>query len=69
MTLALHTGARSGAILAVTWNRVDLDRRLVDYREPGRARTRKRRVPAPINDTLHAALTEAKAVATTEYVI
>jgi integrase len=69
VTLALHTGARSGAVLALTWDRVDLERRLVDYREPGRTATRKRRVPARINDTLLAALTEAKALATTEYVI
>jgi integrase len=69
VTIALHTGARSGAILALTWDRVDMDRRLVDFREPGRTRTRKRRVPAPTNDTLHAALAEARAAATTEYVI
>ena len=69
VTLALHTGARSGAIIGLTWDRVDLPRRLVDFREAGRLRTRKRRVPVPINDTLHAALVEAQAAATTEYVI
>ena len=69
VTLALHTGARSGAILALTWDRVDMPNRLVDFREPGKARTRKRRVPAPMNDTLHAALADAQAMATTEYVI
>ena len=68
-TIALHTGARSGAILALTWARVDLAGRLIDFREPGRARTRKRRVPVPINDTLYTALLEAKAAATAETVI
>lgn len=69
VTIALHTGARSGAILALTWDRVDLDTRIIDFREPGRVRTRKRRVPVPINDTLHGALVEAKALSTTETVI
>ena len=56
VVLALNTGARAGAILALTWDRVDLERRRIDYRETGRAQTRKRRVPVPINDTLAAAL-------------
>ncbi len=69
VTIALRTGARSGAILALTWDRVDLVNRLIDFREPGRPRTKKRRVPVPINDTLHAALTEAQPLATAETVI
>jgi integrase len=69
VTIALNTGARSGAILGLTWDRVDLENRLVDFREPGLARTKKRRVPAAINDTLFAALTDAKAMNTTGHVI
>lgn len=68
-TIALNTAARSGAILGLTWDRVDLAGRVIDYREPGRAQTRKRRRQVRINDTLHAALTQALAGATTEYVI
>jgi integrase len=69
IVIGLNTGARSGAILGLTWDRVDLINRLVDFREPGRQRTKKRRVPAAINDTLFAALTEARAVNTCEHVI
>jgi len=69
VTIALNTGARSGAILSLTWDRVDLVARRVDFREQGIARTKKRRVLVPINDTLFNALFEAKALATTEHVI
>ena len=64
-----NDGARASAITGLTWDRVDLENRLIDFREPGRQRTKKRRVAAKINDTLFAALTEAKTVATTEHVI
>lgn len=69
VTIALNTGARSGAILALTWDHVDLGSRVIDFRKQGEPRTRKRRVPVPVNDTLHAALAEAKALATAETVI
>lgn len=69
VTLALHTAARSGAILALTWDRVDLDNRLIDFREPGGIQTRKRKVAVPVNNTLHAALVEARMLATAETVI
>jgi integrase len=67
--LGLNTAARSHAILELTWDRVDLERRRIDYRQPGERRSKKRRVPVPINDTLLAALVEAKERATTPYVI
>jgi integrase len=69
VTIALNTAARSGAILGLTWERVDLPGRVIDFREPRRAQTRKRRKQIRINDTLHAALAEAERFATTEWVI
>ena len=69
VVIGLNTGARSASILDLTWDRVDLVNRFIDFRPPGRVRTRKRRVPVRINDTLFEALTEAKALSTTEYVI
>lgn len=67
--IGLHTAARKTAILTLPWARVDLDARRINFRDPGRAETRKRRPIVPINETLHAALIEAKERATTEWVI
>jgi integrase len=67
--LALNTAARHRAILSLTWDRVDLERRLLQFPISGQTKTKKRRVPVPINDTLYQALTEAKAQATSPYVI
>lgn len=56
LLLALNTGARHRAILELTWERVDMERRLIDYRVPKRERTKKGRAVLPINDQLYAAL-------------
>jgi integrase len=64
MLLALHTAARHAAILGLTWDRVNLDRGLIDYREPGAVKSSKRRVPVPINVTLLAVLLAARDRAT-----
>lgn len=58
--LALTTGARASAILDLTWDRVDLAKRIVDYRVPDQKRPMKQRTVCPINDTLLAALTSAE---------
>ena len=58
--LALATAGRASALLELTWDRVDLDARRIDLRDPDRPRTRKGRARVPINDTLLEALAEAK---------
>ena len=67
--LALGTAGRASAILQLTWDRVDLDRRRIDLHDPKTLRTRKGRARVPINDGLLEALVEAKKGATSSYVI
>lgn len=66
--LALATGARAGAILSLTWMRVDLHRKLI--RLAGlETQTNKRRPTVPITDSLLVALTEAREAALSDWVI
>ena len=64
--LGLTTAARMGAILELTWDRVDFERRLIDY---GEGYGNKRRAVAPIGEDLLEMLRGAKALASTPYVI
>lgn len=48
--LALSTAARREALLGLTWDRVHLgEERVIDFRDPKRARSNKRRVALPIS--------------------
>lgn len=69
LVLGLATGARHGAILDLTWDRVDFVHGSVDYRPPGRVQTNKRRTVVPMNSRARAALEEAFAARLTDYVI
>jgi integrase len=69
IVLAYHTAARAGAILDLTWDRVDLDHRLITYDRPGRTRSRKRRATVPINAVALAELQAARMVAVSDHVI
>lgn len=72
--IALHTAARKGAILELTWDRpadsdggfVDFDKRRIDFghKEGGKNRTRP-----PINKTLMPILRQAKEAGQSNYVI
>lgn len=64
--IAATTGARSGAILELKWESVDLDKRLIDF---GAGSGNKRRAVVPINDKLLEALRPARKDAVTPYVI
>lgn len=67
--LAVTTAARSGAILDLTWDRIDMERRKVMLHNPARQVTNKGRATVPMNTTLYEALVEAKAGALSSYVI
>jgi integrase len=67
--LAIATGARTTAMLELTWDRVDLVRGVIDYNVPGRRKTNKRRAVAPIEPHIVRALRHAKRHARCDYVI
>lgn len=69
VTLGLSTGARAGAILDLTWDRVDFERGTIDYRPPGRIQTNKRRTLVPMNTRARNALQEAYRARQTDNVI
>jgi integrase len=69
VTLALTTGARMGAILDLTWDRVDLKHGTIDFNPPGRDKSNKRRTVVPINSRLRAELEKAREWALSDHVI
>jgi integrase len=69
LILGLATGARSAAILDLTWGRIDFHHGTIDYRPPGRIQTNKRRTVVPMNATARKALEEAQKGALSDHVI
>jgi len=67
--LAITTGGRSGALLDLTWDRVDFERGQIDLRNPFLQFPHKGRAVVPMNRTLRAALLVAKEGALTPFVI
>ena len=64
IAIAMETAARRGAIMDLTWDRVDMVRGLIDFQVPGKRVTCKRRVKGmPISDDLMTVLKEAWAAA------
>ena len=68
LILLFGTAARVGAILDLTWDRVDLQRKVINLRLPDSV-TRKGRAVVPMNNSVHAALLSAREAALTDYVI
>ena len=66
LAICLYTAARAGAVLELTWDRIDLAAGLIDL---GRAAGGKGRAIVPIGGRLLPILTEARAGATCAYVI
>lgn len=67
--IALHTGARKGAILGLTWDRVSLDLGRIEFKEPGLETGRKRRPMVAVHPDLLESLRAAHAIRTSDYVI
>lgn len=65
--IALSTGARRTAVLELTWDRVDFDRRLINLRKG--SQTGKGRAIVPMTDTLYEALRSAREVSQTDHVV
>jgi integrase len=66
IAVALWTAARTGAILELTWERIDFERGVINL---GRGRGRKRRAVVPVVDDLLPLLREAREAATSPFVI
>lgn len=67
--MALGTGARMGAILDLTWDRVDLTHGTIDLNPAGRDITNKRRTVVGITPRLRERLEEAQKASLSDYVI
>jgi len=67
--IAATTGARKGAILDLTWDRVDITRGRIDFNHPDKAPNNKRRTVVPIASDVSAILSQAKCMAESDHVI
>jgi len=64
--LAVSTAARSGALLDLKWEQVNMESRIIDF---GRGWGNKRRAIVPMNDDVYEALLTAQTLAQTNHVI
>lgn len=69
VVLAVTTGARMSALLDLTWDRVHLDKGIIDLNPAGRDTTNKRRAVVPIAKRAEPELRAALEAAMSDYVI
>lgn len=69
VALALDTAARRASIEQLTWDRVDMVRGVIDYRDPSKRKTRKRRGEVAVSDRLRPILERAYRERRNEYVL
>jgi integrase len=69
ITLAVTTGARMSEILQLRWDQVDFRHKTVNFNQPGREQTNKRRAEVPINGRAYTELQKAARGARTDFVI
>lgn len=69
LILALSTAARAGALLELTWDRVDYERGLIYLGQRHALRPVKGRATVPMTDSARAALSAAQGAARSAYVI
>jgi integrase len=69
IAIGLDTGARKAAIEGLTWDRVDLTRGTIDFRDPRLRVTKKRRVVTPITARLMPVLARAYAEKNSAFVL
>ena len=69
VTLALSTGARMGAILDLTWDRVDFEHGTIDFMPAGRDKSNKRRTVVAMAAKAREALEEAFRARLSDHVI
>ncbi len=66
IALAIYTAARAGALLDLTWDRVDFEGGVIDL---GNGRGNKRRAVIPLHPALRPVLIEAAEARTSEWVV
>lgn len=67
VAMLLYTASRTTPVEKLTWDRIDLDNGLINFRAPGERVTRKRRGFVPIGSELRPILERAKREAATPY--